>query len=135
VVYRLINFVFGSGTSTKRRWSDLINKKRAGQPITKKERPAAGNVVDLGRAAPERRRRRAREAVETLEEAVQGGERNSDVDRGQEACKGSGCEEDGPEAAAQVGLATPQDPGPTFFQTPRRDDVTATLTLVPLPLS
>jgi hypothetical protein len=25
----------------------LINKKRAGQPITKKERPAAGNVVDL----------------------------------------------------------------------------------------
>jgi hypothetical protein len=41
------NFVFGSGTSTKRRWSDLINKKRAGQPITKKERPAAGNVVDL----------------------------------------------------------------------------------------
>jgi DNA end-binding protein Ku len=26
---------------------DLINKKRAGQPITKKERPAAGNVVDL----------------------------------------------------------------------------------------
>jgi DNA end-binding protein Ku len=26
---------------------DLINKKRAGQPITKKERPAGGNVVDL----------------------------------------------------------------------------------------
>jgi DNA end-binding protein Ku len=26
---------------------DLINKKRAGQPITKKDRPAAGNVVDL----------------------------------------------------------------------------------------
>jgi DNA end-binding protein Ku len=26
---------------------DLINKKRAGQPITAKERPAAGNVVDL----------------------------------------------------------------------------------------
>src|SRR6202022_165410 len=25
---------------------DLINKKRAGQPITKKERPAGGNVVD-----------------------------------------------------------------------------------------
>src|ERR1700680_4465560 len=26
---------------------DLINSKRAGQPITKKDRPAAGNVVDL----------------------------------------------------------------------------------------
>jgi non-homologous end joining protein Ku len=26
---------------------DLINKKRAGQPITKKDRPAGGNVVDL----------------------------------------------------------------------------------------
>jgi DNA end-binding protein Ku len=26
---------------------DLINKKRAGQPITKKNRPAGGNVVDL----------------------------------------------------------------------------------------
>jgi DNA end-binding protein Ku len=26
---------------------DLINKKRAGQPITKKHRPAGGNVVDL----------------------------------------------------------------------------------------
>src|SRR6202047_4672647 len=26
---------------------DLINKKRAGQPIAKKERPAGGNVVDL----------------------------------------------------------------------------------------
>ncbi len=26
---------------------DLINKKRSGQPITPKERPAAGNVVDL----------------------------------------------------------------------------------------
>src|ERR1700694_1184345 len=51
-----------------------------------------------GRAAPERRRRRAREAVETLEEAAQRGERpegNADVDRGQEAGKGSGCEEDG----------------------------------------
>src|ERR1700726_3781700 len=26
---------------------DLINKKRSGQPITKKDRPAGGNVVDL----------------------------------------------------------------------------------------
>jgi len=26
---------------------DLINKKRAGQPITKKDRPSGGNVVDL----------------------------------------------------------------------------------------
>lgn len=28
---------------------DLINQKRAGKPITPKERPAAGNVVDLRR--------------------------------------------------------------------------------------
>jgi DNA end-binding protein Ku len=26
---------------------DLINRKRAGKPITPKERPAAGNAVDL----------------------------------------------------------------------------------------
>ena len=26
---------------------DLINKKRAGEPITKKDHPAGGNVVDL----------------------------------------------------------------------------------------
>jgi DNA end-binding protein Ku len=26
---------------------DLINKKRAGQPVTKKDRPAGSNVVDL----------------------------------------------------------------------------------------
>jgi DNA end-binding protein Ku len=26
---------------------DLINKKRAGQPIAKRDRPVAGNVVDL----------------------------------------------------------------------------------------
>ena len=95
---------------------DLINKKRAGQP--RSVPPPATSSTSWTRAAAERRRRRAREAVETLEEAAQGGERpegNADVDCGQEAGKGSGCEEDGLEAAAQVGLATPQDPGPTFF--------------------
>ncbi len=34
--------------------------------------------------------------------------------------EGSDCEEDGVEAAAQVSLATPRDPGLTFFQTARR---------------
>jgi hypothetical protein len=51
--------------------------------------------------------------------APQGGGRpegNVDADRGQEAGKGSDRQEDGVEAAAQVGLADPQDPGLTFFQ-------------------
>jgi hypothetical protein len=43
-------------------------------------------------------------------------EGNADVDRGQEAGKGSGCEEDGLEAAAQVGLATPQDRAATLIK-------------------
>jgi DNA end-binding protein Ku len=32
---------------TARPLVDLINKKRAGQPIAKRDRPVAGNVVDL----------------------------------------------------------------------------------------
>jgi hypothetical protein len=102
VVYRLINFVFRSGTSTKRRWSDLINKKRAASRSRRRSVPPPATSSTHGRAAPERRRRRARKAVETLEEAVQGGEqpeRNSDVDRGHEACK---------EAAAKKTAPKPQ---------------------------
>jgi hypothetical protein len=82
---------------------DLINKKRAGQPITKKERPAAGNVVDLmdalrlsvGGAEPAKLSKPSKKPRKAAR-------RNADVDRGQEAGKGSGCEEDGLEAAAQV---------------------------------
>jgi hypothetical protein len=37
------------------------------------------------------------------------------------AGKGSDREEDGVEAAAQVSLATPRDPGLTFFQRARRE--------------
>jgi DNA end-binding protein Ku len=47
---------------------DLINSKRAGKPVTKKDRPAGGNVVDLmealrrsvGGAKPRRPNRRSR---------------------------------------------------------------------------
>src|SRR5712664_2370295 len=56
---------------------------------------------------------------EADQEAPQGGGRpegNADADRGQKAGKGSDRQEDGVEAAAQVGLAEPQDPGLTFFQ-------------------
>jgi len=49
--------------------------------------------------------------------AIERPDGNVDADHRQEAGKGSDCEEDGVEAAAQVGLATPKDSGPTFFQT------------------
>jgi DNA end-binding protein Ku len=39
---------------------DLISQKRAGKPITPKERPAAGNIVDLMEALPWRSGRRRR---------------------------------------------------------------------------
>src|SRR5437868_956069 len=34
-------------TTTKTRWLELINQKRAGEPITPKERPATGNFRGL----------------------------------------------------------------------------------------
>jgi 2-keto-4-pentenoate hydratase/2-oxohepta-3-ene-1,7-dioic acid hydratase in catechol pathway len=37
----------GVGAKRKAALVDLINKKRSGQPITKKYRPVGGNVVDL----------------------------------------------------------------------------------------
>jgi DNA end-binding protein Ku len=99
---------------------DLINQKRAGKPITAKERPRRERGRPDGGAPAERGRRGRDQGVEEADqEAPQGGGRpegNADADRGQEAGKGSDRQEDGVEAAAQVGLADPQDPGLTFFQ-------------------
>jgi DNA end-binding protein Ku len=89
---------------------DLINKKRAGQPITKKDRPAAGNLVDL---------------MEALRQSVGGAEtsKNSKLSKkprkaasGQKEmlmpiegkkAKGTPAKEIGIQTAAQVGLAIP----------------------------
>ena len=82
---------------------DLINKKRNGQPLTKRERPAEGNVVNLMDAL--RRSIGAPEPFKAVEEAAQGRERsegNADAHRGQESGQGSGCEEG--QAATQVSL-------------------------------
>ena len=67
---------------------DLINAKRLGKAITPKERPAG-------------------EGRQDRQEAAQGGGRaegHADADRGQETGEGSGREEDGIEAPAQVSL-------------------------------
>jgi hypothetical protein len=82
---------------------DLINRKRAGQPIAKRDRPVAGNVVDLMEAL-----RRSVGAGEDGEEVLQSLQRtagDADAHRGQEGGQGSDHKEDGVEAAAQVGLA------------------------------
>src|SRR6202035_4085037 len=69
---------------------DLINQKRAGKPITAKERPRGENVVDLnGRASQKRRRRggRSQSAEEVGQEASEGGSRpegDADADRREE---------------------------------------------------
>ena len=95
---------------------DLINQKRAGKPITAKERPRGENVVDLmdalrksigGGAASDRG------AEEAGQEAAQGGGRpegNADADRRQEAGEGGRGEEAGGQAAAEVGLAIVKHP-------------------------
>ena len=90
---------------------DLINQKRAGKPITAKERPRGENVVDLmdalrksigGRGGSDRG------AEEASQEAAQGGGRsegNADADRRQETGQGGRGEEAGGQTAAEVGLA------------------------------
>ena len=82
---------------------DLINKKRAGQPIAKRDRPVAGNVVDLMEAL-----RRSAGAGEDGEEVLQSLERtagDADAHRGQKGGQRSDHKEDGVEAATRVGLA------------------------------
>ena len=94
---------------------DLINSKRAGKPITAKARPRGENVVDLMEAL--RRSVGAAEPAKASKEP-----RKAAAGQGrQEGGQRGGREEDGVETAAQVGLATPKDPGPTFFQTARRE--------------
>jgi DNA end-binding protein Ku len=83
---------------------DLINQKRAGKPITPKERPRGENVVDLMDAAQERRRGRLREqgSEEEPQEATEGRQRpkgNADADRRQEAGEGDCRQETGGAAA------------------------------------
>ena len=104
---------------------DLINQKRAGKPITPKERPARRERRRPdGRAAQERRRRRGRDqgSEEAGQEGQEGGGRpegNADADRRQEAGEGGGREEAGGGSAAEVGVKYPGDPGRTLLRRPR----------------
>ena len=51
---------------------DLINEKRAGKPITPKERPAAGNVVDLMEALRRSVKEQPSKATKKLRKAAAG---------------------------------------------------------------
>ena len=88
---------------------DLINQKRAGKPITAKERPRGENVVDLmdalrksigGAAGPAKDSRSRPRSPEGAGRP----EGNADADRRQEAGEGGCGEEAGGQAAAEVGL-------------------------------
>ena len=96
---------------------DLINQKRAGKPITPKERPRGENVVDLmealrksvGGAAAETAG--PEKAGQEVQEGVGRPEGNADADRRQEAGEGGRGEEAGGQAAAEVGLACRETSG------------------------
>ncbi len=87
---------------------ELINQKRAGKPITPKERPRGENVVDLmealrrsvGGAAPE-----ARGPKKAATKGDRRSERDADADRRQESGQGVGGEEAGDKVASEIGLA------------------------------
>ena len=103
---------------------DLINQKRAGKPITPKERPAGEQRrrSDGGAAAERRRRGGRRRRRRSGQEAAQGGGRpegNADADRRQEAGEGNGREEAGGQAAAEVGVV--RGPRPDHDQVPTRN--------------
>jgi DNA end-binding protein Ku len=90
---------------------DLINQKRAGKPITPKERPRGDNVVDLMEAL-RRSVGGAAAAPETSKKAAKKSKKdrtrpkgNADADRRQEAREGSRREETVGQAAAEIGLA------------------------------
>ena len=90
---------------------DLINQKRAGKPITAKERPRGENVVDLmdalRKSIGRRRGGSDRGAEEASQEGAQGGGRaegNADADCRQETGQGGRGEEAGGQTAAEVGL-------------------------------
>jgi DNA end-binding protein Ku len=96
---------------------DLINTKRAGKPITPKDRPRGENVVDLMEAL--RRSAGGRSggdqgSEEVGQKAAQGRggpEGDADADRRQEAREGDGGEEAGCQAAAEVCLGTDRPGG------------------------
>ena len=87
---------------------DLINQKRAGKPITAKERPRGENVVDLmdalrksiGAAEPAKDSKPAKKP----RKAGSRSEGNADADRRQEAGEGGRGEEAGGQTAAEVSL-------------------------------
>ena len=106
---------------------DLINAKRAGKPITAKERPRGRERGGPdGRVAQEHRRRRAGQRFKAGQEATQGRKRsegNADADRRQETGKGGRGEEAGGQAAAEVGLAYREasgDAGRSLLRRPRQ---------------
>ncbi len=84
---------------------DLINQKRSGKPITPKERPAAGNVVDLMEAL---RRSVGQDRVEARSHEAEEGRHRTEGDAAadcrQEAGQGSGREETRRQTPAQVGI-------------------------------
>ena len=89
---------------------DLINQKRAGKPITAKERPRGENVVDLMDALRKsiggaKRGQRNSKAGQEGAQGRQRSEGNADADRRQEASEGGRGEEAGRQAAAEVGLS------------------------------
>jgi hypothetical protein len=98
---------------------ELINQKRAGKPITPKERPRGGNVVDLmealrqsvgGGAAEAKARRSRSQGSEKVAQEGQRGLRRSegdvDADRRQEAGEGGGRQEAGGRDAAEDCVGT-----------------------------
>ena len=106
---------------------DLINAKRAGKPITAKERPRGENVVDLMDALRKSiGARRAGQGLEAGQEAAQGRQRsegNADADRRQEAGEGGRGKEAGGQTAAEVGLACREasgDAGRSLLRRPRQ---------------
>ena len=93
--------------------TELINAKRNGKTIAAKPRPRGENVVDLmdalrrsiGGAGPAKASKPSKKSRKSGS-----GQKDADADRGQEGCKGSGCEETGVQVAAKVSLASPEDP-------------------------
>ena len=86
---------------------ELINQKRAGKPITPKDKRAATNVVNLREALGRSVARDPVEGGEGRQEAAQGGgwpEGEADANRGQEARKAGGCEEAVGGGAAEDGM-------------------------------
>jgi DNA end-binding protein Ku len=83
---------------------DLINKKRAGQPLTAKMRPAAGNVVNLMDAlGASIGQEQGSKPAKKPKKGGRGTEGDAAADRRQEA-KGGGGEESSGQTAAKISL-------------------------------